>query len=234
MIFTRIFEDIKRILNLYNYDEYIKNIGIKNLLKIVKKNNLNFINKHCIDLGGGNGLVGYRLKKLGFKPSLTILDNYATPAFGHNYIKQKIENFESKKKYEIVFCLLVLELVDSRAAILKKIKDILHEEGVAVLSIPNFSAPNVNIWKKKASKKNSNLSKLFLKKQKEVMIDRLEKEALKQGLLMQSKFAYGYLPQYATNTNTRLRKKIYIDLNEELKGYLEPSYYMISIRHFNK
>ena len=230
---VRIIENIKYYFNLYNYAEFIKIEGLNYILNHINKNGYNKLDNSVVDLGGGNGLFAYRLKKRGLKNKITVVDNYMDQQFGFMHIKKNIEEFNGVK-YKIVLCLLVLELVDDRGKILNTIKNILESDGICFIIIPNIKGVNVQIWREKAKKNNSELSQLFYRKQKLVSIAVIEEELRSVNMKILEVYNFGFLPTYATNSKKRFTKQCYLELNINLKNYLESSYNLLVVKKDSK
>jgi len=224
-------ETIKRVFDLYNYEESVKINEIKYLVEIITQKNLNKKSCNHADFGGGNGLYSYRLLKNGLKSEVTVIDYYVDGQFGFKHIKKPLENLQIDKKFDTISCMLVIDLVENRKAVLSQIKQHLKANGVCFISIPNHNSININLWKENAKKSNNQLAKVFLKYQ-EYYTPKLLNEELKEfDMKVVTMKENIFLPSYATDPKIRWNRKIYEHLDKKLSGFIEPSYYICTVEH---
>ncbi|MFH1827490.1 MAG: class I SAM-dependent methyltransferase [bacterium] len=132
---------------LYSLPEYKKNIKkhskkFLRILKIIKK----YKKKgKLLDAGGGFGLFS-KLALENSKFHVEIIEPYLEPYYvGIEDIKShrvKLENFliTTKRKYDVVTLLDVLEHFEDPDQIIENLKNILSEKGLVVLALPNYKS----------------------------------------------------------------------------------------------
>ena len=133
-------EYIKKKFDLWNYDEKAKINEIQYIINYLKENHLNNIGNTHIDLGGGNGLYSYRMHQEGFLPETEVVDYYVEQQFNFQHYKVQLENLNLKKKYNIITCMLVLELVNDRDKIIESISRLADRDTIIIFSFPNINS----------------------------------------------------------------------------------------------
>jgi 2-polyprenyl-3-methyl-5-hydroxy-6-metoxy-1,4-benzoquinol methylase len=139
--------------NLYKFFNLIKNYLdlrlFKNILKKLKKREI-----HCLDVGGGSGwisknliLADNRVKKVTVVDIVTPRKKVINYDDKINFVKSKIENFKTKKKYDFILLLNLIEHVPNPDVILNKIRNLLSSEGVCLIKTPNFKSMNNFLFK---------------------------------------------------------------------------------------
>jgi len=138
---------------------YVPSKGIKDfILKIVghphpngrvraKIVNSLIDNKKTLDLGCGEGIFCFELKKRGFditgidiskEALIHAKENFKKLSLDVNVINGSAENIPTKKNsFEQVICLDVLEHVKEPNKVLKEINEALIKEGTFILTVPN-------------------------------------------------------------------------------------------------
>jgi ubiquinone biosynthesis O-methyltransferase len=123
----------------------IQNIDFS-ITEFIKKERVNI---EILDLGCGHGELSIPLLKLGYKLDCVDLDKsnlselreklkkipYITKRV--KVVNSSIEKYNLDKKYDVVLLTEVLEHVDHPEEILKKIYQLLKNNGICILSIPN-------------------------------------------------------------------------------------------------
>lgn len=117
---------------------------IKSFLDLFK---INFYNKSVLEVGFAYGEILYYLKKKYHSKVLGIEPSKETARLGEKMfnipIKQTIlEEFDTKEKFDIIFCRHTLEHVDNPLLFLKKIRSLLKESGLLYLEVPNILKPS--------------------------------------------------------------------------------------------
>ena len=140
---------------LYNFSDYQKEeekhskkfIKVINLVKKFKKSG------RLLDAGGGYGLFSKLLLE-NSKFHVEIIEPYLEPEYiKHKKIKIhriKLENFLNitKRKYDVVALLDVLEHFEDPDEIIESIKRILKDKGMVVISLPNYRSLMAGFSKK--------------------------------------------------------------------------------------
>ncbi|MFC1613116.1 class I SAM-dependent methyltransferase [Patescibacteria group bacterium] len=118
---------------------------------------VNFKNKNIADVGCGPGALLNELKKIYPNTQLTGFDFSESVILyarkNMHGISFKIKNFieeEIKKNYDIIFCTEVLEHLLNPAIVLKKLLNLLPENGVLILTTPDGRKDNfighIHFW----------------------------------------------------------------------------------------
>ena len=129
----------KKIKSFYGKESFVitykkKNMERINILKKSYGNNF-FKKKTILDIGGGvNPILNTK--------NCDILDFQIAKNFSEKFkgkiIKGDVESNNLKKKYNLIFLLHTLEHLPKPSAGLKKINDIMHEDSLLILEVPNF------------------------------------------------------------------------------------------------
>ena len=220
---NRIKEYVKRKFDLWNYDEKSKINEMKYIISYLNEINCNRKELSHIDLGGGAGLYAYRLHKEGFLPQSEVVDFYVEQTYGFPHHKVELEQLRLNQTYDIVTCMLVLELVDNRKRIIETIRNLLHKETIVIFSFPNIDGIDHLLWRKSVEKLDNELAKMFIAKQVLFSIDTIKEEFLEYGMEIIHTDKMVYLPVYSTNPRVRRHRKLYDEVNEKLQEYFEPS-----------
>ncbi|MCX6753985.1 MAG: class I SAM-dependent methyltransferase [Candidatus Nomurabacteria bacterium] len=111
--------------------------------------------KSILDIGSGRGWILYFLKKY-FKYDRAVGTQIAINAFKFSTEKLKLEIYNKdllelslEKKFDIVSILHVLEHVEKPEEYIKKIYELLGEEGILFIEVPNYNA-----WARKITGKH--------------------------------------------------------------------------------
>jgi len=112
-------------------EEFLNNLMIDKIQEYGKKKKF----KNVIDIGGKDGKYSSRISE-----NLTIVDlNPVIISPTINYIKKDIMEFETKEKYDLVISSAFIEHFSNEKGkkILRKINDLLKDDGFAFLTCPN-------------------------------------------------------------------------------------------------
>jgi SAM-dependent methyltransferase len=134
--------------NLYSFLNLAKNYlelsFFKNILKKINKKNI-----YCLDVGGGSGLIAKNLLQADTRiKKITVVD--IDPTINKKtkkdekifFVKSKIENFKTNKKYDFVILLNLIEHVPNPDIVLGKIRDLLKSGGICLVKTPNYQSLN--------------------------------------------------------------------------------------------
>ena len=232
MIFIKFFflllkDKIKKLLNLWSYEELTRIIEIEFLIKFIKNRNLNDRKFNHLDIGGGNGLYCHRMASHGFLARSSVIDKFCNSHFLFPHYKLDLKKFNNNFKFNIITCMLVLEFVKSRLSFLKKIHSLANKNNLVFFSVPNPKSIEHKLWKKKFKKKNGFY---FVRNQKLFSIKKFEQELNKAQFKIVNVKPMIFLPIYATNPRVRFNKGLYFELNSELKNFSEPSVYLYCVK----
>ena len=173
------------------------------------------------------------MHKEGFKARTEVLDYYVDQDFGFKHYKEKLEDFRTKVKYDIITCMLVLELVDDRKKIFETIINLANEKTLIFVSFPNINSIEQKLWRREIIKSDAKLKDLFLEKQTLFDLDTFKMECKLFNLEIKEIKKMINLPIYSTNPKLRINRKIYEDLDKNLEGFLEPSNIVCFLKKFN-
>jgi trans-aconitate methyltransferase len=104
------------------------------------------LDKAVIDIGGMNGDENavFPIDKIKQQArSVTCVDankNENVDIQGIEFIQSKIQDFDTDKKYQIVFCGEVIEHIADQQAFLTKVRSLLSPDGKVIVTTPNSSA----------------------------------------------------------------------------------------------
>jgi 2-polyprenyl-3-methyl-5-hydroxy-6-metoxy-1,4-benzoquinol methylase len=101
----------------------------------------------AVDIGCGTGAWLERLKPLGFTRLVGLDHEAATPVDGLDLLEFDINCSEGSSlgKFDIVTCIEVIEHIENIGKLLDLISELLHEDGVAVISTPNIESLRARI-----------------------------------------------------------------------------------------
>lgn len=145
--------------NYYSFNNETRSFSfsVKNLLdRLFFKKQLKQLPQKqlkVLDIGGGTGTLCDSIKKADNRIAGTqIVDidaNSATiaTAKGHQYFCGKIEDFNTKEKYDVILMLNLIEHVAAPALILKKATQLLSEEGIIIIQTPNYKSLDARVFK---------------------------------------------------------------------------------------
>jgi hypothetical protein len=102
--------------------------------------------QEIIDIGGMSGDINdvfptEKLKR--FAKSLTCVDantNAKIDLTGIEFIQARIQDFNSPRKFHVAFCGEVIEHIADQESFLRKIKSLLTEDGMVIVTTPNSSS----------------------------------------------------------------------------------------------
>jgi len=156
------FEKLKKILiNFYNYPGTKANKidkAILYLTYLLNKKNIAiqgipyFDGKQMLDIGCSYGGYLYKMRELGYDVEGVELNTKASE-YANKELKIKVHNisideFETDKKYDVVYMGMVMEHVLSVSRALKKINSLLKKNGQLIFSIPDFNGLERKIFGK--------------------------------------------------------------------------------------
>ena len=116
-------------------NEYSRFRLIKRLLKKISASRA----LECLEIGCGNGLFISNLSSYGFKMTgIDISDKAVQVAQKNNPLAAILKKslFELKDKYDIVFCLEVLEHIENDVEAIRKIPQLIRDGGFFICSVP--------------------------------------------------------------------------------------------------
>ena len=161
--------------------------------------------------------------KEGFKPRTEVLDYYVDQKFGFKHHKEKLEDFRTDIKYDIMTCMFVLEIVDDRKSILKTISELAHKDTLIFVAFPNIDGIEHKLWRREIAKSDAVLKDFFLEKHNLFDLNIFKKECSLFNLEVKEVKKMVNLPVYSVNPKIRINRKVYDDLNDSLEGFIEPS-----------
>ena len=133
--------------NLYTFFNLVKNyLDLRLFRNILKKINKKKI--YCLEVGGGSGWISKNVILADSRVKRITVVDIVIPSHKKkqdpkiNFIKSKIESFNTKKKYDFILLLNLIEHVPNPHIILKKIKNLLTPEGICLVKTPNFNSTN--------------------------------------------------------------------------------------------
>ena len=150
--------------NLYNEDDYTEFYKIKLIPSIdyrktvLGKNKYNqiarYFNKPCkvLDIGSGVGEVLSVFKDHGWDclgiEFNEFAANYSKEKFGLNIINNNIYDFDSSEKFDVIMLWGVLEHFFKPLDILKKVNELLKDDGLLLLEVPSADSVLVRYYEK--------------------------------------------------------------------------------------
>ncbi len=135
-----IVSDIKEWIDKRLFKKILKNL--KGDLKI-------------LDVGGGSGWLLNVIRSVSARVKFSQVVDLNKDAEslakqnGHEYFCGRIEEFETSQKFDFVLLLNLIEHVEDPLAILKKIENILSDQGVILIKTPNYDSLDAEIYKNK-------------------------------------------------------------------------------------
>lgn len=120
----------------------------KKILSRLPYNSLN-----VLDVGGGTGWELKLIKQADPRVQFTQvvdIDPAAADAatrLGHHYFCGRIEEFYTKKQFDFVLLLNLIEHVENPLAVLQKVHQILSPQGVALVKTPNYHSWDATIFR---------------------------------------------------------------------------------------
>lgn len=158
-IFSKLYFELKEIYNSDYFEKTYKDIdGVKKRFNFVKKlklknsdnkNRVLRINRYfknkknlsVLDVGSGIGIFLYEMKRKKWQCNGLEMDKrYAF--FSKKYLKikvqnKKLQNFKTKKKYDLISFNKVLEHVPNPVNLLKSAKSLLKKDGIIYIEVPD-------------------------------------------------------------------------------------------------
>tara|TARA_A100001015_G_scaffold238828_1_gene271936 strand:+ start:2004 stop:2804 length:801 start_codon:yes stop_codon:yes gene_type:complete len=141
--FEKTYKDINGVKKRFNYVNKLKLKNSDNKNRVLRINRY-FQNKKdlsVLDVGSGIGIFLYEMKKKNWHCNgLEMDERYAF--FSNKYLKikvqnKKLQNFKTKKKYDLISFNKVLEHVPNPANLLKCAKSFLKNNGVIYIEVPD-------------------------------------------------------------------------------------------------
>jgi 2-polyprenyl-3-methyl-5-hydroxy-6-metoxy-1,4-benzoquinol methylase len=106
-----------------------------------------------LDVGGGAGrtldLIRSLDKRVGFT-QVVDLDSTAgerARAAGHTYVCERIENFATERRFDLIVMLNLIEHVEAPGAVLKRAAELLAPGGVLLIKTPNVDAMDARLFR---------------------------------------------------------------------------------------
>jgi 2-polyprenyl-3-methyl-5-hydroxy-6-metoxy-1,4-benzoquinol methylase len=131
-----------------SFVEYV--VKFFRLIRAYRIHSLDIKAKSILDIGSGRGWILYFLKKY-FKYDVTVGTQISSSAYKFSTQKLKLEIYNNdlldisfNKKFDIVSILHVLEHVDTPEEYIKRIYELLNDDGFLFIEVPNY-----NSWSRK-------------------------------------------------------------------------------------
>lgn len=111
---------------------------------------------NVLDIGGGAGWQLNSLREIDSRVKFTQVVDIDPKAEklarenGHEYFCGIIENFTSEKKFHLILVLNLIEHVADPTAVLKKVGDLLADDGVILLQTPNYESLDERLFRSKS------------------------------------------------------------------------------------
>ena len=153
------------LTNFFNYPFFkkkriVKLIQYPNFLRVRRKWRKTYLippykkNGNILNIGCSYGGFLYQLRNLGWNVQGIELNkeaaDYGVEKYNLDIKNQSIEEFQPDIQFDIIYLQMVLEHVKSPKVILEKCYSLLKSDGVLVISVPDFSGIEVQIYKKYA------------------------------------------------------------------------------------
>jgi tRNA G46 methylase TrmB len=194
---------------------------------MLKKFKCHFNNNDCLELGAGNG--NFTLKLAKFFKNITIVEGSSKSINkikklnikNINIINQDIEKINIKKKFNNIFIIHTLEHLQKRIHTLKKLKNLLTNNGILYVATPNANAISRQIAVKMGLIKKNNSITLGEKSHGHQItydLKRLEKDIILAGLSIKKSGGIFFKSLANFQIDLAVKKKI-IDQN-----YLDACY----------
>ncbi len=146
------------------YLQLFSSTNIKN--KFILKRIIKYIkNKNVLEVGCGYGSFTYLMSLYSSSVDAIDIDKkiISSAKFSENvnYYNISIEEYETKKKYDTIVCLQVIEHIKNDIFAIEKMKKLLKDNGYIIISTPSsdelkkYKFPIVKILKKIISNKNN-------------------------------------------------------------------------------
>jgi 2-polyprenyl-3-methyl-5-hydroxy-6-metoxy-1,4-benzoquinol methylase len=124
-------------------------LGRKRLEVIKSSIDIDFNNKKVLDVGCGYGHLLYCIKEefgakvYGLEPSSQVV-NIGKEFFNVDIIKDVLENYNTKEKFDIVMCNHTIEHTDNPELVIKELGKHLTTDGLLYIEVPNILKPTGN------------------------------------------------------------------------------------------
>ena len=98
------------------------------------------------DIGCGYGYIRKNFTELGYSGNYTGIainknkefDKYGTPAFVSSFIKSKIEDYKTNKKYDLIISIFALEHIEKDKIAINKCNELMKSNGIQIHIFPSF------------------------------------------------------------------------------------------------
>ena len=218
---------LNKELQNFKYRKYYYNFDFIMHDYMLKKLKFFFNNNDCLELGAGNGNFTVKLAK--FFKSITVVEGSSKSISkikkldikNINIINQNIEKINIKKKFNNIFIIHTLEHLKKRTHTLKKIKNLLTNNGLLYVVTPNANAMSRQIAVKMGLiKKNNSITPGEKSHGHQITYDlkKLKKDVIAAGLSIKKSGGIFFKPLANFQIDLALKKKI-IDQN-----YLDACY----------
>ncbi|NOR45868.1 MAG: methyltransferase domain-containing protein [Candidatus Delongbacteria bacterium] len=133
------------------FSGFLQNLKSLNDVRIIKKT-MHDKNKNILEIGSGSGMFLNLLKKEGYN-----VDGVEPSDSGVSYAKENynldlelayFEDFEFKKKYDLIIMFHVLEHFNDPVSVLEKIKKNLNKDGILFIKVPRVDSWGAKIFRK--------------------------------------------------------------------------------------
>jgi SAM-dependent methyltransferase len=107
----------------------------------------------ALDVGGGAGHQLSMLKRSDRRVARTVIVDLdadaqaAASAAGHEYVRANIEEAVVSGSFDIVLLLNLIEHVNDPLEVLRKVRDLLAEDGVIVIKTPNYDSLDARLFR---------------------------------------------------------------------------------------
>lgn len=218
---------LNKELQNFKYRKYYYNFDFIMHDYMLKKLKFFFNYNDCLELGAGNGNFTVKLAK--FFKSITVVEGSSKSISkikkldikNINIINQNIEKINIKKKFNNIFIIHTLEHLKKRTHTLKKIKNLLTNNGLLYVVTPNANAMSRQIAVKMGLiKKNNSITPGEKSHGHQITYDlkKLKKDLIAAGLSIKKSGGIFFKPLANFQIDLALKKKI-IDQN-----YLDACY----------
>ncbi len=124
----------------------LEQLGKERMQQIFDAVDIDFKNKRVLDVGCGYGHLLYAIQQehnatvMGIEPSPKVAE-LGTKMFGVEIQPILLEEFEPEEGFDIVLCNHTLEHVDDPVGFLNSLKNVLSDDGVLYVEVPNVMKP---------------------------------------------------------------------------------------------
>ncbi|OGZ18354.1 MAG: hypothetical protein A2V72_01105 [Candidatus Nealsonbacteria bacterium RBG_13_37_56] len=162
---------IKEELNESPGRKYLNEFLYQNLSKFIPLGEIKML-----DIGCGSGYIREIFSDLGYKLFYTGVDverhqefnQYNKYSSESNFIESKIEDFNSDKKYDLIFSICALEHIKDDFLAVSKGKEFLKEQGLQIHIVPTLWSFPLYLWHGHRRYRLVRLRKMFKEKDLEI------------------------------------------------------------------